>query len=87
MIQKYKILTNKYDPEVCDFVPLIDNPNYNIKGNSLKIIKRLNKSVDIWNLNSLSTEVVCAATVKAFEARLDWLWCNKDIKFNFNATF
>ena len=81
MIEMYKILTEKYDPEVTNFIQM--NTTSSTRGHNLKIYKirpRLNvrkysfvhRSVDIWN--SLPESVVTAKTENTFEARLDRHW-------------
>jgi len=41
------------------------------------------RAVNVWN--SLPNEVVEADTVNAFKYRLDKLWSNQDVLFDFNA--
>jgi len=40
--------------------------------------------VNIWN--SLPNSVVEACSVNAFKARLDKVWLNQDVKFDFRAS-
>ena len=96
MIEVYKILTKKYDPLVCDILPLHTThyPNSCSRGHSKKLLKRSHsldlrkfsfsmRTTDIWN--SLPERVVSAPSIYAFENRLDRLWSNQDIKYNFEA--
>ena len=79
MIEMYKILTGKYDPEVSNFVKL-NNSKQATRGHKYKIEKehvKLNirkqsfvqRSVDLWN--SLPPQIVKAETVLGFEIKLE----------------
>ena len=92
MIEMYKILTEKYDPEVTNFIKT--NPT-TTRGHNLKIFKnrtRLNvrkysfvhRSVDIWN--SLPETVVTAKTVNTFKARLDRHWKDQSLYYKYRET-
>lgn len=91
MIEMYKILTGKYDPNVSDFVKVNTNDR---RGHQLKVFKqhtRLNlrkysfvhRSVNLWN--SLPEGVVNAPKTHTFERRLDKLWAKEPIKFDMDA--
>ena len=91
MIETYKILTGKYDPEVSKFIKLRED-SYT-RGHMYKIYKsrpRLNvrkysfclRVVDLWN--SLPSSVVEAKTVESFERRLDKLWREQPAYYNYN---
>jgi len=82
MIELYKIITNKYDNKVTDFIKFNSN-NKGTRGHQYKIEKqqhRLNirgysficRSTDLWN--NQPEQVVGAPTIKAFESRLDRFW-------------
>ena len=90
MIDIFKILTGKYDPEVSDFIQLKGESS--TRGHNYKIFKirpRLNirkysfvhRSCDIWN--NLPTTVVSAKTVATFEARLDRLWKDQPLYYHY----
>ena len=90
MIELFKILTGKYDPEVSNFIRLSDNTT--TRGHNYKLFKtrtRLNtrkysfvhRSVDLWN--SLPLSVVSATTVRSFESRLDKHWKNQPLYYEY----
>jgi ribonuclease P/MRP protein subunit RPP40 len=90
MIELFKILTGKYDPEVSSFIQVAGDTT--TRGHNLKLYKRrarLNirknsfvfRSVDLWN--SLPSSVVTAKTVVTFESRLDRHWKNQDIYYEY----
>ena len=96
MIEVYKILTNKYDPSVADFLPLHKDVMHNsvTRGNALKLFKRKSlhvscsnsfshRVIDAWN--GLPDAVVSAPTVNSFENRLDKYWSRLEAKFNFET--
>ena len=98
MIEAYKILNNKYDGNVTDFLSLhrdnVNNPE-RVRGHSKKLYKRkYNKAirkhsfgyriVESWN--SLPEKVVTAPTVNCFERRLDKFWEPQDIRYNFKKS-
>ena len=99
VIEVYKILTGKYDPEVCkNFIQLRGDGGTRPpgRGNPLKIYKlRPNldvkkkgfphRIVDIWN--NLPASVVDAKTLLTFESRLDKFWESQEIKFDYKAKF
>ena len=92
MIELFKILTGKYDPEVSDFIQLKGESftrghtcNYKI----FKIRPRLNirkysfihRSVDTWN--NLPESVMTAKNIVTFESRLDRLWKDQPLYYNY----
>ena len=91
MIEMYKILTGKYDADVCDFIK-IDNREINIRGQRYRLEKRrtaktitskrsfIHRNCDLWNL--LSDYVVSAPSVRSFERRLDKAWSNQPFKYD-----
>jgi hypothetical protein len=91
MIEMYKILTNKYDEKVTDFIQKKETDRctrghkYKINKNHVNLNIRKNsfvcRSTSIWN--SLPEGVVNAPTVKAFEYRLDKLWEKEEFKFSY----
>ena len=96
MIEAYKILTDKYDPEVADFLPLHRDvmPDSVTRGNALKLFKRKStriacsksfshRIIDMWN--DLPNIVITAPTVNTFKNRLDRLWARLDVKYDFET--
>ena len=96
MIETYKILNNKYDQTVSNFLPLHQNvhPDSNTRGHSLKLLKRRSNKeirknsfsfriVDAWN--SLPNKVVTAPSTKSFERRLDKCWGEQDLKYDYKS--
>ena len=95
IIELYKILTGKYDPDVCEgFIDLRGESN--TRGSSLKIFKhrpRLDvrkysfphRIVDIWN--DIPEKVINASTVVIFESRLDKFWYSQDLKYDYKAKY
>ena len=95
MIEVYKILSEKYDPEVSNFLPLHKElrPVHSTRGNSKRLFKRRTRHnicrhsfshrvIDLWN--SLPEQVVSAPSVTSFEARLDRHWSNLVVKYDFD---
>ncbi len=93
IIETYKILTGKNDPEVCDFLQL-DTQNTQTRGHNLKLQRtrpRLHlrkqsfsiRTADIWN--KLPENVITAPSINSFKARLDKLWSNSPLKYNHTA--
>ena len=90
MIEMYKILSGKYDPEVSNFIQLRQDSC--TRGHRYKIFKkrpRLNirkysfcvRTVELWN--GLPNRVVEANTVRTFELRLDKLWRDQPQRFQY----
>ena len=98
MIEVFKILTGIYDPRASKgLLPLyrdmVRNPE-RMRGHKWKLYKtrsRLNlrhkffgnRVVDIWN--DLPEHVVDAPSVHSFERRLDRVWRDQDILYNFKS--
>ena len=94
MIEMYKILSGKYDPDVSNFIKL-HKSKYDTRGHQYKVEKvsaKLNirknafihRSIDLWN--SLPPHVVNAKTIMSFEKLLDKHWSTHDFVFNADAT-
>ena len=93
LIETYKILTNKYDPEICgNFIEL--RKDSNTRGHSLKIYKqrcKLNvrkncfphRIVEAWNC--LPEQVIKSTTVQQFEGMLDRVLKEKEIYYDYRA--
>ena len=93
LIETYKTLTNKYDPEICEnFIEL--RKDSNTRGHSLKIYKqrcKLNvrkicfphRIVEAWN--SLPDQVIKAETIQQFEGRLDKVLKHQEIYYDYRA--
>ena len=93
MIEAFKIVQNIYDPKVAPVLSFRENST--LRGHS----KTLSKSRCIRKLrsncftqritnswNSLPENVISAPSVNAFKNRLDKLWNNQEVKFNYKAT-
>ena len=92
MIEVYKIVSGKYDYEICPNLPVSENlrtrgNSYKLKTNRTKYdIRRYsftNRIVSSWN--TLPDEVVCADSVNSFKNRLDKHWMNQDIYYDYKA--
>ena len=90
MIEMYKILTKKYDPEVSNFIN-VNSSDKSTRGHQYKMEKErprlrlrqksfVHRSCDLWN--ALHKDVVSAPSVKSFERRLDKQWTNQHFKYN-----
>ena len=90
MIETYKILSQKYDPEVSNFIKLREDSC--TRGHKYKIFKNRSRLdvrkysfcmrvVDSWN--QLPPSVVEAETVNAFERRLDRHWKLQPIYYSY----
>ena len=93
LIEAFKILTDKYDPE-CTRGLFTMRESEGTRGNSRKIFKpRIRLDLRkysfpiriINNWNSLPEWVVSAGSVESFEARLDKFWEHQDQKYNYKA--
>ena len=95
LIEVFKIMTGKYDPEVCEGL-IVRREGERSTGHPHKIFKerpRLDirkfsfphRVVDLWNRRRMGG-VVKAKTVKEFEARLDKVLCNQEIFYDYKAT-
>ena len=91
MIEMHKIFTGRYDPEVSNFIKM-NTETCGTRGHQYKIYKEISRldtkkysfvhrSVDTWN--SLPQSVVSAPSTKSFEGRLDKLWQDQPIKFDY----
>jgi acyl CoA:acetate/3-ketoacid CoA transferase len=80
MIEVYKIMSGKYDPEISNIFQHQEQENRNTRGHKYKLFKprcRLNirknsfciRVVNMWN--SLPENVVTVKTLLTFERRLD----------------
>lgn len=89
MIETYKIMTAKYDQEVCEGIFKLSEEQQTW-GHVLKIFKQrsrlnirkysfVNRVIDRWN--SLPEYVINAETVIKFENNLDKVWSEQDIKY------
>ena len=93
MIELYKIITNKYDPEITAGMISFSNTthtrgnNYKIQKNRAKLRMRNNtffyRTTDHWN--KLPNNVVLAPSIKAFESRRDKFWNHHPIRYNYKA--
>jgi hypothetical protein len=94
MIEVYKIMSGKYDPEISNIFQHQEQENRNTRGHKNKLFKprcRLNirknsfciRVVNMWN--NLSEHVVTAKTLLTFERRLDRYWENQDQFYNYRA--
>ena len=93
MIEIYKILTEKYDKNVSDFIKLWINQTQRSseRGHGFKLFPQRAKldlrkhsftvrTSQIWN--SLPDYVVNAKTLNSFKNRLDSWWDDQEIKYN-----
>ena len=94
LIEVYKIMSGKYDPEISNIFQHQEQENRNTRGHKHKLFKprgKLNISknsfcirvVNMWN--SLSENAVTANTLLTFERRLDRYWENQDKFYNYRA--
>ena len=94
MIETYKIVSGKYQPDVA---PTLYKSSVHVtRGNDMRLEKSRvkydlrkysfsNRVVNIWN--SLPNWVVSANTTNTFKARLDKFWHNQDVVYDFKAQF
>ena len=95
MVETYKILNNKYDEKLGNFLPLhrdqVEHPE-RIRGHSKKLYKREWKKVIrkhsfgyriVGPWNSLPEKVVSAPSLNCFERHLDKFWSQQSIRFDF----
>ena len=95
MIEMYKITSGIYDSSVCTFI----TNNFNkttTRGHGKKLYleyARLNIRKhyfgirNVVTLNNLPENVVYAPNVKSFESRLDRLWKEENIKYDYKAKY
>jgi hypothetical protein len=92
MIEVYKIVTNKYDPEVSNILHIQNQSQRTTRGHQYKLVKyrcRLNirkhsfchRVINMWN--ELPESVVTAKNLLTFEKRLDRHWINQEQLFNY----
>ena len=95
LIEVYKVMTGKYDPEVCEGL-IVRREDDRSTGHPHKIFKeRANREirknsfphrvVDIWNRRRMGG-VVKAESVKDFEFRLDSILSNNELIYNYKAS-
>ena len=92
MIEVYKILNGKYDPEIVHCLQL--SSNVHTRGNSLKLsverarydLRKYSFPVRIINSwNSLPDCVIKGESVNSFKNNLDKLWQKEEIYFDYKA--
>jgi hypothetical protein len=96
MIETYKIINEKYDPEASNFIKLLDEhiKREEIRGNPKKILvqkPKLNtrkysfsiRVTHIWN--NLPENVVNARTLNSFKSRLDQFWQHQDVVYDYTS--
>ena len=92
LIEAYKMLNGLYDDGVGQLLEISEDRN--TRGHSLKLKKRTGKTVLKQNSfslrifkdwNSLTEEIVTAPSLNAFKNRLDALWKNHPIKYEWDA--
>jgi len=93
-IETYKIVRGVYDEDAAPELPPHVNRNSTTRGHQYKLQKPRCKTrlrqhfftqriIEMWN--NLPSAVVQAPSVKAFERRLDKLWKNQDLVYNYEA--
>ena len=91
MIEMYKMMSGKYDSEVCDFIERTDETSIT-RGHIYKIDKNrahldirkysfVFRNINI--LNNLPHQVIEAETIVKFERLLDNHWKEETIKYNY----
>ena len=95
MIETYKVIRKVYDTEAAPIMPMTGFDRSTItRGNPYKMYMRRVKTrlrqhfftervIDVWN--SLPGHVVEAPSIMTFERRLDRLWRDQDILYNYEA--
>merc|ERR1711895_270997 len=95
LIDVYKILTHKYDPEVCSDMIKCRQGERSNRGHKYKIFKEHVNSklreygfphrvVNLWNV--LPERIVSAPSVMSFERRVDKQLSSQDILYNYKAS-
>ena len=91
MIETFKILQGKYDPQLPPLLEAQDKSDiHSTRGHNLKLFQKFSRTnlrkfsftqriVSLWN--RLPYEVVNAPSIHAFERRLDKAWQNMPLKF------
>ena len=96
MIETYKIMSEKYDPEVSNFLKMRKDHTARptVRGNSKKLfnqrpkldIRKYSFAVRIINMwNSLPENVISAKTTNTFKNRLDKYWANQEVVYNYKC--
>ena len=95
MIKTYKVIRKVYDTEAAPIMPMTGSDRSIItRGNPYKMYKRRVKTrlrqhlftervIDVWN--SLPGHVVEAPSIMTFEPRLDRVWRDQDILYDYEA--
>ena len=93
MIETFKILSDIYDKRVTGEIFELTPRDSTTRGHQYKLVKRrcrldqiknyfTNRVVDTWN--NLPESVLLAKTVKIFENRLDKVWENHPMLYDYN---
>lgn len=93
MVETYKILCGVYDQEVCDDIFRLRSDSAT-RGHSKKIFKNYtrlmlrknsfcNRVVNLWN--GLPDDVVSSESTIVFERKLDKLWKDQGLKYNYRT--
>ena len=93
MIETYKIINEKYDPEASSFLKLLSNSGnrFSRRNNSNKIVQQRFKTSLKKNsfvvrvakvLNKLPDQVIHPASTNAFKNRLDKYWENEELHYS-----
>ena len=88
MIEMFKIITQKYDSSVTDFIKMNKTDTRGHQHKIFKVHTRLDirkysfvhRSANYWN--NLPTEVVSANSIPSFERRLDTFWKDEPAKYD-----
>jgi len=92
MIETYKIVSGKYQPDVAP--TLYKSSVYVTRGNDMRLqkfhvkydLRKFSFSNRVVNIcNSLPNWAVSANTTNTFKARLDKFWHNQDVVYDFKA--
>ena len=95
LIEIYKILTGKYDPEVCEGFIELRRDNVT-RGNPMKIFKEQcrhelmrcsfpHRVVNVWN--DIPANIAQAKTVISFEILLDRFLIKQDLVYDYKAKY
>ena len=93
MIEVFKLMRHKYDPEVANILEVAvyaSTRGHNMKLYHQRCKHELRKNfftvlvVEVWN--RLPASVVNAPSINAFERRLDRLWEDQPVKFDYTAS-
>ena len=94
MIETFKVVKEIHDPEAAPHMSMVGPDRRTVRGHKFKMLKRrvntrlrqnffTERVIDTWN--SLSSHVVEAPSIKAFERRIDRFWRNQDIVYDHEA--